>query len=108
MTSNDSVVLHGVPTGLSTVEGRAFVAECVRAAHSIVTDADVQARFEIPRPTGEAVMKARSIRLPRQNIDCGLTEMTDRTRKRLGRVSTNAVDFWAWRQAPPRCLPCRH
>jgi hypothetical protein len=46
MTTNDSVVLHGVPTGLSTAEGRALVAECVRAAH-VVTDADVQARFEI-------------------------------------------------------------
>jgi hypothetical protein len=48
MTSTDSVVLHGVPTGLSTAEGRAFVAECCRAAQGVVTDADVQARFEIP------------------------------------------------------------
>jgi hypothetical protein len=41
------VVLRGIPTDLSSAVGHQFVVDCVRAAEGLITDSDLQSKYEL-------------------------------------------------------------
>jgi hypothetical protein len=44
---NDTLTLHGVPVGIASSEGQAFVLAAVRAGEGLLTDQELQETFEI-------------------------------------------------------------
>jgi hypothetical protein len=56
-TTNGSVVLHGKPVELDSDVGRRFVVDAVRAAEGLITDDDLQEKYEISRKNLKKIAK---------------------------------------------------
>lgn len=44
---DDVIVLRSIPTNLTSTAGRQFVVDCVRAAEGLITDSDLQSKYEL-------------------------------------------------------------
>jgi hypothetical protein len=52
-----ALVLNGAETALASPEGREFVADCVRAGEGLISDSDVQSKYEIDAATWKNITK---------------------------------------------------
>jgi hypothetical protein len=56
-----AIVLNNVETSLTSPEGRDFVADCVRAGEGLLSDRDVQSKYEIAASDWKNITKNKSL-----------------------------------------------
>jgi hypothetical protein len=52
-----AIVLNNIETSLTSAEGRDFVADCVRAGEGLISDAELQDKYEIAADAWKGIIK---------------------------------------------------
>jgi hypothetical protein len=56
-----AIVLNGAETSLTSAEGRDFVADCVRAGEGLLSDREVQSKYEIATSAWKNITKNKAL-----------------------------------------------